>query len=238
MTDQTEQMPEPQWTPDQLAEEAAQFGPYAAGPTPGGTGYTYALSDHKITLSFSPNREPNLTVRGNSAMEINALLEEVEAENVFGMLAQAKQAWLGSMPPAELITQQLGGQVVEQRYHQGGGQQPSAVAQQVAQAYPTPPNGFAGPPVPSPGQPPFGAPAGGYQPPQPQWGGGQPSGRPAGWYAVKIPYQQKDAGDQVKNQLKAQGMYQGNVKWEGETKTWLVSPNVVQYFAQWNPVPA
>ena len=161
-------------------------------------------------------------------MDVNGLLEELDAEGVYIQLAAAQQALLGSAPPAEMVMKQLGA---------------TAMSPPMASGYPAPqqnPQWNAGPPIPSAGQPPFGAPPGGYQPPQPAWGGGanQPPQRLAGWFAVKIPFNQKEAGDQVKNQLKAQGLYQGNVRWEGETKTWLVSPTVVQWFAPWNPVPA
>lgn len=241
MTDQTEPMPEPQWNTEPDGYTTAPLDWDQAHPLerkPQQLDGDSKLANHLITISFTPKGQPMIVVRGNSAAEITARLDELDAEGVYMQLAGAQQTLLGSVPPAEAIVRQLGATPMPPQAAPQQGYSP----QQPTQGY-APQGGQwgpPGPPVPSPGQPPFGAPQGGYAPPTPAWGGGanQPPQRPQGWYAVKIPFPQKDAGDQVKNQLKAQGLYNGNVKWEGESKTWLVSPTVVQWFAQWNPVPA
>lgn len=201
--------------------------PAPAVPQFSGSSANYQLANHLITISITPNKPPMVVVRGNSAAEINAVLEELHAEGVYIQTASADQALKSSAPPAETVMRQLGATVAAQQPGVAPWDRP----------------GVAGPPVPSPGQPPFGAPPGGYQAPpqQGQWGGsgaGAGVAAPAGWYRVKIPFQQKDAGDNVKNWLKGQNLYNGNVKWDGGTKTWLVSPAVVQYFQQWGPAPA
>lgn len=233
MTDQTEPMPEPQWEePPPVDVQWDQPNPLEGKPQ-------QLDSDHGVnhvyTLSYSPSGRPMLVVRANSATELTLRLAEARSAGVYVQLAEAQQAWANSAPVAETIMRELGATQVATFPQQA----PPAQPYQQAAPAPWDMPGVAGPPVPSPGQPPFGAPPGGYVAPQPQWGGAAPAAsRPAGWFAVKIPFQQKDAGDQVKNMLKQTNQYSGNVKWEGATKTWLVSPAVVQYFAQWNPVPA
>lgn len=215
-------MAEPEWGDGtenwEAAAPAVPQGPEIA--TFPAANASYGLANHAFTISIVPGKAPMIVVRGETGAEVNLRLAELENAGVYIQLAAAQQAAEGARPPAEYVQQQMGATM--------------------AQQFPTPQGYPAGPPVPSPGQPPFGAPQGGYAPPAPAWGGAQGpvAQRPAGWYAVKIPFAQKTQGDQVKDQLKAQGLYQGNVKWEGATKTWLVSPNVVQYFAQWNPLPA
>ena len=185
MTDQSEeQLPEPQWGASE--EPNPHWGtPAAPIVMPIATGqYPYQLTDHKFTISFTPKGAPMVVVRGNSAVDVNGLLEELDAEGVYIQLAAAQQALLGSAPPAEMVMRQLGA---------------TAMSPPMASGYPAPqqnPQWNAGPPIPSAGQPPFGAPPGGYQPPQPAWGGGanQPPQRLAGWFAVKIPFNQKEAG--------------------------------------------
>jgi hypothetical protein len=197
------------------------------------------LANHLITISFTPKGQPMVVVRGNTAAEVTSLLASLGDQGVYMHLAGAQQALLGSVPPAEAIMRDLGGQPMGQVQHQ---QYPPQAAPPMASGYPAAPaaGGWnAGPPQPSPGQPPFGAPPGGYTPPQPAWGGGanQPPARPAGWYVVKIPFNHKEIGEQVRGNLKAQGLG-SEMRWEGATKSWLVSPNVAQAFAQWNPQPA
>jgi hypothetical protein len=227
VTDQSE-MPEPVW-------DAPPVIPAAVTPVPLVPQYPDASArpsreNHLITISITPGKPPMVVVRGDSAVEINGLLEELEAEGVYIQMAAADQQLKNSAPPAETVIRQLGATQVAQ---QPGYAAASPAHQQVAQAYPSP-QFPPGPPAPSGGQPPFGGPA-------PQWGGngaGAGAVAPAGWYRVGIPYQQKAAGDQVKNWLKAQGLYQGNMKWDGASKTWLVSPQIVQHFQQWGPTAA
>lgn len=245
MTEQGETMPEPQWgnnaEPEGYTTAPVDLDWMQAHPLerrPQALDGDSKLANHLITISFTPKGQPMIVVRGNSGSEITQLLGELDQQGVYMQLAQAQQQLASSAPPAETIMRQLGATPMPQPQAAPGAYSP----QQPTQGYAPQGQqwGPPGPPQPSPGQPPFGGPAGGYAPPAPVWGGGanQPPQRQPGWFAVKIPFAQKDAGDQVKNQLKNQGLYQGNVKWEGETKTWLVSPAVVQWFVQWNPSPA
>lgn len=226
MTDQTDPMPEPQW-----GEEPNPFdGGDSYYPAQPEVGVVPVLNqtpadrqNHVFTISFSPKKEPLVVVRGDTGVEINHRLAELQNAGVYVQLAAAIEALNGSAPPAQYVQRQMGATPMAP--------QPGAYPAQ--QQYPV------GPPVPSPGPPPFGAPQGGYTPPQPAWGAAAPaSGRPAGWYAVKAPFSRKAEFDQLKDGLKAQGLYAGNVKWEAATKTWLVSPTVVQLFASFNPMPA
>lgn len=234
MTDQTEAMAEPQW-PDQTPPDeggidwrttmaAAQQANVQVAPT--------SRADHLFTLSIKPSGVPMLVVRADSAADLVARLGEAHAEGVFLQTAEAVQAWANSQPVAETIMKELGATPIATTYNP---QQPTqGYAQPAPQAAP-----WDQPPaVPNVGQPPFGAPAGGYVPPQPQWGAPQTPAAQPGWFRVSAPFQQKEAFDAVKNQLQAQNQRAGNMKWDAASKTWLVSPAVVQYFAQWNPVPA
>lgn len=214
MTDQVD-YPEPTW------EELDQTPPAQPVVVPQfpDANASYGLANHVYTISISPKKPPMIVIRAQTGVEANLRIAELESAGVYVQIAGAQELLDNAATPTQYVQQQMGA---------------TPIAQQVHQAYPTP-QYQAGPPVPSQGQPPFGGGA-----PQGQWGGtgGAVAARPAGWFAVKIPFAQREAGDQVKNYLKAQGLYQGNVKWEGATKTWLVSPAVKSYFDQWNPIPA
>lgn len=220
MTDQDE-MPEPQW--DAAVAALPAPGPVVSYPD---ASARPSRENHLITISITPNKAPMVVVRGDSAEEILGLFEELENGGVYIQMAAAEQALKGSTPPAEMVMQQLGATVVAQQPGVAPWDQP----------------GIAGPPVPSAGPPPFGAPMGGYQQPaQPSWGapaGPAPLAPPPGWFRVKIPYAQKAAGDAIIAQVKAANMYRDHMKWDKATKTWLVSPQVAQGFAQWGPSPA
>ena len=244
MTEQGETMPEPQWNnaePDGYTTAPVDLEWSQAHPLerrPQALDGDSKLANHLLTISFTPKGQPMIVVRGNSASEITELLGELDAEGVYIQLAQAQQQLASSAPPAETIMRQLGATQMPQQQAAPAPYSP----QQPTQGYAPQGQqwGPPGPPQQSPGQPPFGAPQGGYAPPAPVWGGGanQPPMRPQGWFAVKIPFNQKAQGDALKQELKNRQLYQGNVKWEDATKTWLVSPDVVEWFGQWHPQPA
>lgn len=222
MTDQAD-LPEPTWDGD--GEDWATAQPATAYTVPA-VNYTPPVdtrSEHTFTLGISVGRPPSVTVRADTVTDALARWRELRDAGVFMAMAEAEQQLAQAKAPVEYVQQQMGATPI--------GQYPN----------PQPVQGYGQPmPPANQGQPPFGAPAGGYTPPAQQgWGGGQPtSAAPAGWYQVKIPFSAKAEGDQLKNQLKAQGLYQGNMKWDGDGKRWLVSPSIVQFFAQWNPMPA
>ena len=109
MTDQTESLPDPQWAmpePDEPTDYTAWTQPQAATVTqvtPAASRYPYQLADHLITVSFGPNKPASVTVRGNSAVEIAAILEELAAEGVYTQIAHATQIFGGATPPAETV---------------------------------------------------------------------------------------------------------------------------------------
>lgn len=167
--------------------------------------------NHAFTLSMQVGGKdsPMLVLRAETAAELAAMITQVE---MAGLWAQ-----VGS----HLSTARAHGTL--------GAGMPGLVqvaAQQPAPA-PMPPQ-YPAAPAPA---------AGGW--------GGAPQGAPAGgcvvqpgWFKVNIPYQSKAAGDQIKDQLKVAGMYQGNVNWHSDAKHWHVSPAVVAYFQQFGPTPA
>ena len=165
--------------------------------------------NHPFTLSLTADgKAPMLVVRAESAVELSNLLTQVEMSGLWANVGN------------HINTMRAHGTV-------GAGLGPVTVVPQA----PMPP---ASGPGPMPSYPAAPAPAAGG------WGGAPaaPAGAPQGWFVVDIPFASKAAGDAVKNQLKASGMYQGNVKWDGTAKKWYVSPNVVAYFQQFGPRPA
>src|SRR5258708_26908252 len=158
MTAQAEVLPEPVWEPTATAAGPETFEWGDAHPLerrPQALDTDSHQANHLITISFTPKGQPMVVVRGNSAVEITGLLEELDAEGVYVQLAQAQHTLVNSAPPAETVMRQLGATPM--------GQYPPAQAgpPPMAQQYPTPQGGFAVPPAPSPGQPPLGGPAGG-----------------------------------------------------------------------------
>lgn len=190
-----------------------------------------------LSVNFKPGGTPQLTVRGRTVAEHMALLQEVESSGLLGVIASVNRAFGG----------------------QGGAPQAQGFPQQTA-ATPPPfgPNvsvpqapGYQGPPVQQ--QP---APWGAQQPSQ-QWGGNgggqQQGGRkqypaPQGWYKLNVPYPGgTDTLHAVANQAgvpKGQPNKGGMYNFWGLTpsgqpgKAWYCSPQVVQAFAQFNPMAA
>lgn len=179
--------------------------------------------NHALTLSFQPGGKdsPMLVLRAETAAEMNSLITQVEMAGLWAnvgshMSTVRAQGVLGAGMPGQV---------------QAAPQQPMQVTPQGIPMHP---------------QAQFGAPlgAGGAPGTAPaQWqNAGAPAPAPAmaqpGWFRVNIPYASKNIGDQIKQNLKNAGLYQGNVRWDAASKTWLVSPNVVAHFQQFNPTPA
>lgn len=221
MTDQVD-LPEPQWGGEETWEQAIAA---ATAPDPAPTPQVYTApidtrENHLFTISITPGKAPMVVVRGDNAMQVKQLLEQLDQAGVYLAMAAAEQQIRNAKPPVDFAAQQFGATVMGQYGNPGHN-----------------------PPMPpaNAGQPPFGAPPGGYQPPPPQGGWGQdqaPAGVPAGWLQVRIPFTARAEGDALKEWLHSQGLRQGNMRWDGPNKRWLVSPAIAQYFAKWNPVPA
>lgn len=179
--------------------------------------------NHCFTLSLQPGGRdaPMLVIRAETAAELNALITQVEMAgvwaNVGSHLASARaHGTLGAGFPGQV---------------QAAPQQPMQVT---PQGIPMQPQAQYGAPLGAGGAP--------GTAPAPWQNAGAPapapagcSGLPGGWYKVNIPYASKAAGDAVKQNLKNQGLYQGNVNWCAGAKHWHVSPNVVAMFGQFGP---
>lgn len=183
--------------------------------------------NHRFTLSVTGDKAPMMVIRGNTAADITAAINELEAYGVWAnvgaahasMRAQgALGAGLGPVSPVA----------------------PQAPAQ----------TGFPAPPAPQGGAtpPPFGPnvsvpQAPGYQgppatqgwgaPPPAQGGGQGPQPRPDGWLRMQVPF-----NDSAKLKgLRAQGSETGNylrgkVKWGDKGGVYWVEPSVAGWLAQ------
>lgn len=229
MTDQSEDMPQPDWGSPESWDAAVPAPPAAAAAGVTVQPAVYDLADHVYTLSISPRKSPMLVIRAQSVTDLKARIEECDAEGVWIQIAEAQAVADGARTAAETIVGQLGATPVTP---QGFPQQPY---QPAPQAYP-------GPPVPSPGPPPFGGPTAPLPAAQAAagWGAGAPrSAAPAGWFRVNAPFTQRAAFDAVKMQFGADANARRPwMRFDKDSKTWFVSPEVVEHFRQWNPQPA
>jgi hypothetical protein len=194
--------------------------------------------NHRYTLSLAPDKAPFLVVRAQDRAELRAILDDLAAENVYGLIGEAAAL----MKASAAIGAGLGPSTVMQA--------PQAPAQGFPAATPPPfgPNvsvpqapGFQGPP-----QGGFGAPQGGFGQQAGGFGGGggngqgnraQPKPRPA-WpvvYKVSLNGGNRDAFKALREQNK--DACKGKVAWAGGGDYWLHG-DVAQGFAQFNPVPA
>lgn len=196
--------------------------------------------NHRYTLSLAPDKAPFLVVRAQDRAELRAILDDLAAENVYGLIGEAAAL----MKASAAIGAGLGPATVMQ------------APQAPAQAFQAPPAQFQQ----SPGAPPFGPnvsapqapgfqgpPQGGFQPQQQGgWGGGQQQGQrkeypaPQGWY--RLNGARKEQVDAIAAQY---GIPKGNPSKGGKynffglpQKSWYVAPEVAQAFAQFGPVPA
>jgi hypothetical protein len=198
--------------------------------------------NHRFTISLAPDKPPFIVVRGQTATEITAAFNELEANGVYANLAAAwaslkAQGTIGAglgpvspVPPQGPPPGPMAGPVTY-------APQPGAVAQ-------APPPPF-GPNVSVPQAP-------GYQgPPQQQWqqaapqsggwngGGGAPQGgnrdpkpRPAGWAVVDVPFDDKERFKGLRAQGTETGNYlRGKIQWGGKGVYWL-EPSIAGWLAQ------
>lgn len=189
------------------------------------------LPEARFSLNFTPGRPPQLTVRAHTGAELVAALNELEEGGVYSTIGVAHasltaQASIGAglgpttpMPPAPAGA-------------------PTPPAPQGATPPPFGPNvsvpqapGYQGPPAPPAVPQAPAAPAGGQAPrngpkPRPSW----PS-----VYRIEVPFQSKDAFRAYREQYKE--ALKGKVLWSGGGAYW-VHGDVVQSFANYNPVPA
>lgn len=216
------------WTPDDVGSKAPVAYPeYSDNP-----------HNHRFTLSVTGDKAPMMVVRGNSAAEITAAIQELETYGVWANVGAAH----ASMRAQGAIGAGLGPVTPVS---------PQAPPPGIPQG---PPPGM--PPAPAPTGPPFGPnvsvpQAPNYQGPPPQqwqqaapasggWGGGggargagpQEKPRPAGWSMVDVPYADKDRFKALRAQGTESGNYlRGKIQWGGKGVYWL-DPSVAQWIAQ------
>lgn len=214
------------------------------------------LANHVITISFSPGGKPMVVVRGNTAAEIILHLDELENEGVYPaiMAAQATMISQGNPAFAEgLLKERLGAteigtfpaaapQAPPQPYAPGGWPPGATPAPPVPQQAPVPSQQVypVGVPAPSAGPPPFGGPPmpAGAGMPAPQWGQPAPvrSVLPPGFtHRLSVPFQKMDAWKAFRTgpmALAFQGQTSNFMKWDKETKTWMLTPTMLQWLGQ------
>lgn len=214
------------WTPDDVGRSAPSIYPdFSDNP-----------HNHRFTLSVTGDRAPMMVIRANTAAEMTAAVNELEAFGVWAnvgaahasMRAQgALGAGLGPVTP-----------VAPQAPPPGPPQAPQAG---YAPAPATPPP--FGPNVSVPNAPGYQGPPqqqGWSAPPPPAqgggWGGGgggpQEKPRPAGWLMVDVPFNDKDRFKGMRAQNTESGNYlRGKIQWGGKGVYWL-EPSIAQYVAQ------
>lgn len=187
-----------------------------------------ALPEAPISINFRPGDKPQITVRGHSAAQITAALNELEAGGVYANIAAA-MASLNAQGP---LGAGLG--PVSPVGPPAAPQAPAAPQFGAAPGPATPPP--FGPNVSVPNAPGYQAPAqGGFPPPQQGgWGGNQQQRsqekpRPAGWLMVDVPFPDKDRFKAMREAGK--DYFKGKVQWGGRGVYWL-EPSVAQYVAQ------
>lgn len=222
MTDQTTTAAEPnewgEWGSEPAAEQALADGQVAVGEvhvTP-----MDVRENHVFTLSVTADgKSPMLVIRADSAAQLNQRITECEMAGVWANIAAHAQ----SIKAHGIVGAGLG--------HVTPVPQPQAAPQVTPQGIPMNPQAQFGAPLGAGGVP--GTAPATWQnagAPAPAPAGCQ--GVPAGWFKVSIPFSSRAAGDAVKEQLKAQGLYQGNVRWCAPAKHWHVSGQVAPYFQQ------
>lgn len=201
--------------------------------------YTDNPHNHRFTISLAPDKPPFIVVRGQTATEITAAFNELEASGVYANLAAAWASLkaqgtigqgLGPVSPVGASTPAPGPVAGPVTYAPAPGQQ--------AQPAPPPfgPNvsvpsapGYQGPPVQQQYAPP---------PQQGGWGGQQASGprdpkpRPQGWAVCDVPYDDKERFKALRAQNTETGNYlRGKIQWGGKGTYWI-EPTVMAWLAQ------
>ncbi|MFD5107158.1 hypothetical protein [Streptomyces cinereoruber] len=190
------------------------------------------LPEARISLNFTPGKAPQLTVRAHTAGELVAALNELEEGGVYGAIGVAH----ASMGAQASIGAGLGQTTT----------MPSPPAQAgppaLPQGAPTPPP--FGPNVSVPAAPGYAGPPAPPAPPAQQGGWQQqasPEYRQHGWYKLTVPFPKKSEFDGIVAQYqlrKGRPSEGGQVSWNKQERSWMVSPDAAGAFPQFNPVPA
>lgn len=205
-------VPEPQVEEWPLPDEPT--GPIGPPPLPTPPGVRVApagdATERRVSLNFKV-MDCMVTVRGDDASEVHAVLRELDQYGVYAALAQARQSFTSYLPAPALP----------------------------AQGAPTPPPSGGGAPAPAPsgwGQPSGPPPVTGRAAPAAPGGrGGNATPPGPGWYKINVPFAEKDRFSAYRNEN--QQFFRGKVRWH-EKGDYFVAPEVVEYFSQYGPVPA
>lgn len=197
--------------------------------------------NHRFTISLAPDKPPFIVVRGQTATEITAAFNELEANGVYANLAAA---WV-SLKAQGTIGAGLGpvSPVPPQGPPPGPTAGPVTYAPQPGAVPQTAPPPF-GPNVSVPQAPGYQGPPQQYAPPPQQggnWGGGgvpagssgrDPKPRPAGWAVVDVPFDDKERFKGLRAQGTETGNYlRGKIQWGGKGVYWL-EPSIAGWLAQ------
>ncbi|MFF5471075.1 hypothetical protein [Streptomyces achromogenes] len=220
--------------PEQSTEENEDWGGEEPMQAPAGyPEFPANPHNHRFTISID-SRGPMLVVRANTADEVKGAFEELESGETGAAIGRA---W-AAIKAGAALGNGLGATPVPA----------GAPAAPQMPGIPTPPP--FGPNVSVPGAPGYQGGASGLPPappaPQGGFGGGQQQGgggqaAPQGWYRMNVPFK----GSAALHTLAAQNnIPKGNPGkgyynfWNVPAKAWYCAPEVVQYFAQYGPVPA
>lgn len=201
--------------------EEIEYGEHAVTESP--NGYVPpqhpALPEARYSVNFAPGKPPLLTVRGQTAAEMTAALNELESYGVYANIAAAYASLEAQGPLGKSL-----GPVTPVNPPPL-----SPAVQQVAASYPTPaPTPPPGPQGPAPA---WAAPAA----PPPYGGGGQtgrpdPKPQPPGWYRTNS--RSGPGYDAWKAMREANKDYvKGKIQWGGESTFWI-EPSIAQWIAQ------
>ncbi len=213
--------------PEQTTDESEDWSDVESSAN----GVTYPehgpLPEARFSVNFTPGRPPQLTVRGHTAADVTAALQELEEANAFNVIG--------------VVHSTLGAQVAI-----GAGLGPAtpvpagAPAAPQAPGVPTPPP--FGPNVSVPQAPGFqGNP--GFPPPPaaPAVQNNAPEFQQNGWYRLTVPFPKKGQFDGIVQQYqmrKGRPTEGGSVSFNKADKSWYVSPQYAGAFGDFSPVPA
>jgi hypothetical protein len=197
--------------------------PSGMNPTASYPEYPDNPHNHRYTISFTGNNAPMIVVRGQSAADITAALNELEAYGVYANVGAAH----ASLKAQGAVGNSLGPVT------------PVMPLPQAPMAQAGPPTGYVQS-APAPvGPPPM---QGGWQGnqqgygQQPQQGGynnsgkAEPSPQPPGWARANARTGPGfDVWKQMREQYKDQ--FKGKIKWGGNADYWI-DPNIAQWISQ------
>lgn len=180
--------------------------------------------NHRFTISMD-GRGPMVVVRGNTAEEVNAGFQELEAAATGAVMGNA---W-ASIKAAAMLANGVG--PVTPVAAPQGAPAPVPLPQAPQAQYP------AGPPALPQGQPPAAWQNAGLPAQQPSQ-----EYRQAGWYRLTVPYPKKAEFDGICAQYQLRkgrpSEAGGQYSFQKADKSWYVAPDVAGAFPQFQPVPA